>query len=121
MQRKVMDANTLYSYAVVTFCKLQIVWIKLMMLMILINYPLKRTIIKADILLFQEEEADVLLKKAQDLAKAELAAAIASEKSSQMEKIAEANLHVCAVLRASCVNSLFFDKHVASLITHLKC
>ncbi|KAL0908542.1 hypothetical protein M5K25_023037 [Dendrobium thyrsiflorum] len=41
----------------------------------------------------KEEEADVLLKKAQDLAKAELAAAIASEKSSQMEKIAEANLH----------------------------
>ncbi|XP_020697456.1 uncharacterized protein LOC110110367 [Dendrobium catenatum] len=48
----------------------------------------------------KEEEADVLLKKAQDLAKAELAAAIASEKSSQMEKIAEANLHINALCMA---------------------
>lgn len=33
-------------------------------------------------------------KKFQELAKAELAAAIASEKAAQIEKIAEANLHV---------------------------
>lgn len=48
----------------------------------------------------KEEEANVLLMKAQDLAKAELAATIASEKSSQMEKIAEANLHINALCMA---------------------
>lgn len=42
----------------------------------------------------QEEEAEVQLTKAQELAKAELAAAIASEKASQIEKIAEANMNV---------------------------
>lgn len=40
------------------------------------------------------EEADKQLKKEQELAKAELAAAIAKEKSSQIEKIAEADLNV---------------------------
>lgn len=34
------------------------------------------------------------LKKVEELAKAELAAAIASEKTSQIEKMTEANLHV---------------------------
>lgn len=43
----------------------------------------------------QESEAELELKKTQELAKAELAAAIASEKASQIEKMAEANLNVC--------------------------
>lgn len=39
------------------------------------------------------------LKKFQDLAKAELAAAIASEKAAQIEKMAEANLNVRYLLK----------------------
>lgn len=42
----------------------------------------------------QEAEAELKLKKTQELGKAELDAAIASEKASQIEKMAEANLHV---------------------------
>lgn len=42
----------------------------------------------------QETEAEMKLKKLQELAKAELVAAVASEKASQIEKMAEANLHV---------------------------
>ncbi|KZV39087.1 formation of crista junctions protein 1-like [Dorcoceras hygrometricum] len=42
----------------------------------------------------KETEAELKLKKMHDLAKADLAAAIASEKASQIEKMAEANLHV---------------------------
>lgn len=42
----------------------------------------------------QENEAEMKLKKLQELAKAELVAAVASEKASQIEKMAEANLHV---------------------------
>lgn len=42
----------------------------------------------------QEKEVEQRLKEMQDIAKAELAAAIASEKASQIEKMAEANLHV---------------------------
>ena len=42
----------------------------------------------------QEEEVDIQLKEARELAKAELAAAIAKEKASQIEKIAEANVNV---------------------------
>lgn len=48
----------------------------------------------------KEEEADVQLRKAQDLFKAELAAAIAKEKSSHMERIAEANLHINSLCMA---------------------
>lgn len=43
----------------------------------------------------KETEAVTKLKEVQELAKAKLAAAIASEKASQIEKMAEANLHVC--------------------------
>ncbi|WOK92152.1 MICOS complex subunit MIC60 isoform X1 [Canna indica] len=46
------------------------------------------------------EEADMQLKKVQELAKAELAAAIAKEKSSQLEKIAEADLNINALCMA---------------------
>ncbi|KAJ6791840.1 MICOS complex subunit MIC60 isoform X1 [Iris pallida] len=48
----------------------------------------------------KEEEADIQLTKAQELAKAELAAAVAQEKSSQIEKIAEANLNINALCMA---------------------
>ncbi|KAJ6801211.1 MICOS complex subunit MIC60 isoform X1 [Iris pallida] len=48
----------------------------------------------------KKEEADIQLTKAQELAKAELAAAIAQEKSSQIEKIAEANLNINALCMA---------------------
>ncbi|EOX92208.1 Uncharacterized protein TCM_001189 isoform 2, partial [Theobroma cacao] len=41
----------------------------------------------------KEREAEMKLQKAQELGKAELAAAIASEKAAQIEKMAEANLH----------------------------
>lgn len=48
----------------------------------------------------KDEEFDVQLKKITELAKAELAAAIAKEKSSQIEKIAEANLNINALCLA---------------------
>ncbi|OVA03321.1 Mitochondrial inner membrane protein Mitofilin [Macleaya cordata] len=48
----------------------------------------------------KEKEAELQLKKVQELAKAELAAAIASEKASQIEKMAEANLHINALCMA---------------------
>ncbi|CAN4106472.1 unnamed protein product [Withania somnifera] len=51
-------------------------------------------------LLDKETEAELKLKKAQELCKAELDAAIASEKASQIEKMAEANLHINALCMA---------------------
>lgn len=48
----------------------------------------------------KEAEAELKLKKMHDLAKADLAAAIASEKASQIEKMAEANLHINALCMA---------------------
>lgn len=48
----------------------------------------------------KETEAELQLKKIQELAKAELAAAIANEKASQIEKMAEANLHINALCMA---------------------
>ncbi|KAM7274971.1 hypothetical protein ACFE04_016837 [Oxalis oulophora] len=48
----------------------------------------------------KEIEAEMKYRKAQELAKAELAAAIASEKAAQIEKIAEANLHINALCMA---------------------
>ncbi|KAM5577373.1 MICOS complex subunit MIC60, mitochondrial [Rosa sericea] len=45
----------------------------------------------------KENEAEMKLKKVEELAKAELAAAIASEKASQIEKMTEANLHINAL------------------------
>ncbi|KAL3818893.1 hypothetical protein ACJIZ3_004798 [Penstemon smallii] len=48
----------------------------------------------------KEIEAEQKLKKMQDIAKAELAAAIASEKASQIEKMAEANLNINALCMA---------------------
>ncbi|KAJ9177638.1 hypothetical protein P3X46_012838 [Hevea brasiliensis] len=48
----------------------------------------------------KKNEAEMNLKKFQDLAKAELAAAIASEKAAQIEKMAEANLNINALCMA---------------------
>lgn len=48
----------------------------------------------------KENEAELKLKEVQELAKAELAAAIASEKASQIEKMAEANVHIDALCMA---------------------
>ncbi|KAK9271650.1 hypothetical protein L1049_002013 [Liquidambar formosana] len=48
----------------------------------------------------KESEAEQNLKKFQELAKAELAATIASEKASQIEKMAEADLHINALCMA---------------------
>ncbi|KAL3371067.1 hypothetical protein AABB24_007879 [Solanum stoloniferum] len=48
----------------------------------------------------KEAEAELKLKKAQELGKAQLDAAIASEKASQIEKMAEANLHINALCMA---------------------
>ncbi|KAJ0975105.1 hypothetical protein J5N97_017070 [Dioscorea zingiberensis] len=48
----------------------------------------------------KEEEAEMQLKKVKDLSKAELVAAIAAEKASQIERIAEANLNINALCMA---------------------
>ncbi|XP_047326931.1 MICOS complex subunit mic60-like isoform X3 [Impatiens glandulifera] len=48
----------------------------------------------------KEAEAESNLKRVQELAKAELAAALASEKSSQLEKMEEANLNINALCMA---------------------
>ncbi|KAG5529400.1 hypothetical protein RHGRI_029952 [Rhododendron griersonianum] len=48
----------------------------------------------------KETEAESRLKNVQELSKAELAAAIASEKASLIEKMAEANLHINALCMA---------------------
>ncbi|KAM0936879.1 putative mitochondrial inner membrane protein Mitofilin [Dioscorea sansibarensis] len=48
----------------------------------------------------KEEEAQEQLQKVKDLAKTELAATIAAEKSSQIERIAEANLNINALCMA---------------------
>ncbi|XWS44875.1 hypothetical protein CRYUN_Cryun15aG0087100 [Craigia yunnanensis] len=48
----------------------------------------------------KEKEAELNLQKAQELGKAELAAAIANEKAAQIEKMAEANLHINALCMA---------------------
>ncbi|XP_041005225.1 MICOS complex subunit MIC60 [Juglans microcarpa x Juglans regia] len=48
----------------------------------------------------KENEAELKLNKLQEFAKAELAAAIASEKAAQIEKMAEANLHINALCMA---------------------
>ncbi|XP_050366751.1 uncharacterized protein LOC126785178 [Argentina anserina] len=45
----------------------------------------------------KENEAELKVKIVEDLAKAELAAKIASEKASQIEKMTEANLHINAL------------------------
>lgn len=48
----------------------------------------------------KESEAEMKLKKAEELAKAEMVSAIAHEKAAQIEKMAEANLHINALCMA---------------------
>lgn len=48
----------------------------------------------------KEREAESKLEKAQELAKAELVAAIANEKAAQIKKMSEANLHIDALCMA---------------------
>lgn len=48
----------------------------------------------------KKNEAKLEMKKLQELAKAELASAIATEKAAQIEKMAEANLHINALCMA---------------------
>ncbi|XP_031397614.1 uncharacterized protein KIAA2012 homolog isoform X3 [Punica granatum] len=48
----------------------------------------------------KEKEAELKLKKVEELSKAEMSAAIAREKASQVEKMAEANLHINALCMA---------------------
>ncbi|XVF15113.1 hypothetical protein REPUB_Repub09cG0121300 [Reevesia pubescens] len=48
----------------------------------------------------KEREAELKLQKAQELGKAELAAAIANEKAALIERMAEANLHINALCMA---------------------
>ncbi|KAL3721654.1 hypothetical protein ACJRO7_034055 [Eucalyptus globulus] len=48
----------------------------------------------------KESEAEMQLKKAEELAKAEMVSAIAREKAAQIEKMAEANLHINALCMA---------------------
>ncbi|KAJ6353631.1 hypothetical protein OIU76_002620 [Salix suchowensis] len=48
----------------------------------------------------KENESEMKLQRFQELAKAELSAAIASEKAAQIEKIAEANLNISALCMA---------------------
>lgn len=48
----------------------------------------------------KENEAELKLEKLQEFTKAELAAAIVSEKATQLEKMAEANLHINALCMA---------------------
>jgi mitofilin len=48
----------------------------------------------------QENEAELKLEKLEEFTKAVLAASIASEKATQLEKMAEANLHVRYLLKS---------------------
>jgi len=54
----------------------------------------------------QEVEAELKLKQAQELAKAELNAAIANEKAAQIEKMTEANVNVRFLLKSRMGRSL---------------
>lgn len=55
----------------------------------------------------QENEEESKLRKLQDMAKAELAASIASEKAAQIEKMAEANLHVSNLAQVIDLSELY--------------
>lgn len=57
----------------------------------------------------QESEAEMRLKKAQELAEAELNAAIANEKSAQLEKLIEAYVDVRILLKLRMARWLYLD------------
>jgi mitofilin len=53
----------------------------------------------------QENEAELKLEKLEEFTKAALAAAIVSEKATQLEKMAEANLHVRYLLMSHMIDT----------------
>ncbi|KDP46897.1 hypothetical protein JCGZ_24106 [Jatropha curcas] len=68
----------------------------------------------------KENEAKMNLKKFQDLAKAELAAAIANEKAAQLEKIVEADLHGALALEDALSKGLPIQQEIVALNTYLE-
>ncbi|XVE86724.1 hypothetical protein DITRI_Ditri18aG0056700 [Diplodiscus trichospermus] len=68
----------------------------------------------------KEREAELKLQKAQELRKAELAAAIANEKAAQIEKMAEANLHGALALEDALSKGLPIQKEIDALHTYLE-
>ncbi|RZS13634.1 hypothetical protein BHM03_00045243, partial [Ensete ventricosum] len=71
-------------------------------------------------ILEKDEETDMQLKKVKELAKAELAAAIAMEKSSQLEKIAEADLNGTLALEDALSRGLPIRAEVDALLKSLE-
>ncbi|CAN1224565.1 MICOS complex subunit mic60 [Linum grandiflorum] len=68
----------------------------------------------------KEAEAETNMKRVQELAKAELAAAIASEKAAQIERIAEANLHGALALEDALSQGLPIQKELEALGSFLE-
>ncbi|MBA0770442.1 hypothetical protein Gotri_019077 [Gossypium trilobum] len=68
----------------------------------------------------KEREAELKLQKAQELGKAELAAAIANEKAAQIEKLAEANLNGALALEDALSEGLPIQKEIDALRTYLE-
>ncbi|KAB2597348.1 UBX domain-containing protein 4 [Pyrus ussuriensis x Pyrus communis] len=68
----------------------------------------------------KEIEAEMKLKKVEELAKAELAATIAREKASQIEKMAEANLHGALALDDALSKGLPIEREIEALHTYLE-
>ncbi|MBA0653883.1 hypothetical protein Goklo_020989 [Gossypium klotzschianum] len=68
----------------------------------------------------KEREAELKLQKAQELGKAELAAAIANEKAAQIEKLAEANLNGALALEDALSKGLPIQKEIDALRTYLE-
>lgn len=54
----------------------------------------------------QENEAELKLEQLEEFTKAALAAAIVSEKATQLEKMAEANLHVRYSLKSHRIDTV---------------
>ncbi|KAL2343021.1 hypothetical protein Fmac_004306 [Flemingia macrophylla] len=68
----------------------------------------------------KEIETEFKLKKVQELAKAELNAAIANEKAAQIEKMAEANVNRALALEDALSKGLPIEKEIASLQSYLE-
>ncbi|OWM82232.1 hypothetical protein CDL15_Pgr001806 [Punica granatum] len=67
----------------------------------------------------KEKEAELKLKKVEELSKAEMSAAIAREKASQVEKMAEANLHGALALEDALSKGLPIKVEIEALRTYL--
>ncbi|KAE8701120.1 RNase L inhibitor protein-related isoform 1 [Hibiscus syriacus] len=68
----------------------------------------------------KEREAEMKLEKALELGKAEVIAAIANEKAAQIEKMAEANLHIHALCMAFYARSEEAHKRIESIINRVE-